>query len=164
VTRSRLELLAWLLLATVALVVASLAAPGDRRLVFHVYVLVVGAVAISTLLSAIGDATPRGRRSALDRALARTAEAPTAPGDLSRMERVVTMSVAGAHDFHTRLRPLLQDIAVARLERAGRRPGPDTLGRWWELLRPDRPAPVDRFAPGISERDLRDLVADLERM
>ena len=47
-----------------------------------------------------------------------------------------------------------------------RRPGagPETLGRWWELLRPDREATADRFAPGIRERDLRALVDDLEKM
>ena len=48
---------------------------------------------------------------------------------------------ASAYDLHFRLLPHLREIAQARLERAGRTPGPDTLGRWWELLRPDRPAP-----------------------
>ena len=43
-------------------------------------------------------------------------------------------------------------------------PGPETLGRWWELLRPDREPPADRFAPGISRAELRALVDDLERM
>ena len=37
-------------------------------------------------------------------------------------------------------------------------------GRWWELLRPDRPDPDDRFAPGIEQAELRALVSDLERM
>jgi hypothetical protein len=62
------------------------------------------------------------------------------------------------------LLPHLREIAQARLERAGRTPGPETLGRWWELLRPDRQPPEDRFGKGISEAELRALVADLARM
>ena len=32
------------------------------------------------------------------------------------------------------------------------------------LLRPDRPEPPDRFAPGIKESELRALIADLEAL
>ena len=63
----------------------------------------------------------------------------------------MTLSIGNAYDLHTRLLPHLREIATARLERRGQRPGPDTLGRWWELLRPDRPEPAERFAPGIPE-------------
>jgi hypothetical protein len=83
---------------------------------------------------------------------------------LAKVEREVTLSIGNAYDLHTRLLPHLREIATARLERRGQRPGPDTLGRWWELLRPDRPEPSERFAPGIREAELRDLVADLERL
>ena len=76
----------------------------------------------------------------------------------------MTLATASAYDLHFRLLPHLREIAQARLERAGADAGPETLGRWWELLRPDRPAPDDRFAPGIREAELRALVADLERM
>jgi hypothetical protein len=84
--------------------------------------------------------------------------------ELERMEREVTLAVGSAYDLHRRLLPQLRDIAEARLERSGKRFGPDTLGRWWDLLRPDRPPPVERFARGIREDDLRALVSDLERM
>ncbi len=163
-TRGRLEAIGWLAAITLALVVAWIVLPGDRTLALHVYVLLVGVLVVGSLLAAIGASSPRARRSALDEALARRTAPPRAPDDLSRMERVVTISVASAYDFHTRLRPLLQDVAAARLERTGRRPSAETLGRWWELLRPDRPAPAERFAPGIAADDLRDLVADLQRM
>ena len=63
-----------------------------------------------------------------------------------------------------RLLPHLREIAQCRLERTGRTSSPETLGRWWELLRPDRAEPDDRFAPGIPPGELRALVADLERM
>src|SRR5439155_21245669 len=55
---------------------------------------------------------------------------------------------------------LFRSIAQARLERSGHEPGPDTLGRWWELLRPDRPPPENRLAKGINPAELRELVAD----
>ncbi|HVW89024.1 MAG TPA: hypothetical protein VHC01_06110, partial [Gaiellaceae bacterium] len=84
--------------------------------------------------------------------------------DLERMQRIVTLSVANAQDLHARLLPVLRDIAAARLERVGKRPSEETLGPWWELLRPDRPAPLERFERGIAEPELRALVADLERM
>jgi hypothetical protein len=83
---------------------------------------------------------------------------------LAKVEREVTLSIGNAHDLHTRLLPHLREIAEARLERAGRTVGPDTLGQWWELLRPDRPEPADRFSAGIPERELRTLVTDLERL
>ena len=84
--------------------------------------------------------------------------------ELERMEREVTLGVASSFDLHFRLLPDLREIARARLERVGKVPSPETLGRWWELLSPDRPAPDDRFAKGISEAELRALVADLEKL
>jgi len=83
---------------------------------------------------------------------------------VEQIERAVTLGVANAYDLHQRLLPQLREIAQCRLERSGRTPGPETLGRWWELLRPDRAEPHDRFGPGISQSELRALVADLERM
>jgi len=80
------------------------------------------------------------------------------------MEREVTLGAATAYDLHVRLLPQLRQIAQARLERSGRPMSPETLGRWWELLRPDRPVPENRHGPGISVAELRALVSDLERM
>jgi hypothetical protein len=162
--RVRWDIVAWIVMASIAFLVAALAIPGDRRIEFHVFVLVIGVILMSAAISAVAGAVPRGKRSELSRALDAKAAEPPEVDDLLRMERIVTMSVGNAHDLHTRLLPLLRDIAATRLERAGHRPGPDTLGRWWELLRPDRPAPVDRFAPGIREAELRALVADLQKL
>ena len=55
--------------------------------------------------------------------------------EIEKLEREVTLATASAYDLHFRLLPHLREIAQARLERSGRSPGPDTLGRWWELLR-----------------------------
>jgi hypothetical protein len=66
-----------------------------------------------------------------------------------------------------RLLPLLREIATARLgfeparspERARALLGDDA----WELLRPDRPVPVDRNAPGVTQRQLERCIEALER-
>jgi hypothetical protein len=164
VRRNRLDLVVYVALATIAFAVSAFAFPGDRTIELHVYVLVLGAMLMAAVVAAVGGALPRGRRSQLTLALRAQSQRDEPVRDLERMERVVTLAVASAHDLHTRLLPILRDIAAARLERAGKRPGPETLGRWWPLLRPDRPAPTERFEAGIAPADLRALVADLERM
>jgi hypothetical protein len=151
-------------LSSGACLYVSLAVPGDRELAIHVYLLFLGALLMLVVISAVGSALPRSRRSELTRALDERAAPPTDVPQLARLEREVTLALGSAYDLHARLLPHLREIAAARLERTGRRPGPDTLGRWWELLRPDRPEPQERFAPGIREADLRALVADLERL
>ena len=162
--RRRFDLVGWLAVAVIGFVIAIFAAPGDRSLEFHVFVLAVGAIVMAAAIAAVGGALPRGRRSELIHALDAKPAEPHEVDDLLRMERVVTMASGNAYDLHTRLLPILRDIANARLDRAGRRAGPETLGRWWELLRPDRPAPTDRFAPGIREPELRALVSDLVKL
>jgi hypothetical protein len=83
----------------------------------------------------------------------------------------VTLATGTAFDVHFRLRPLLAPLAAGILLRRGvdpaRRPdearallGPDL----WELLRPDRPAPDDRTAAGISLVAVERMVDDLERL
>ena len=105
----------------------------------------------------VGAAAPRARRSDLAAALdERRSPSRSACPQLAKVEREVTLAIGNAYDLHSRLLPHLREIATARLERRGQRPGPDTLGRWWELLRPDRPEPSERFAPGIREAELRD--------
>ena len=142
----------------------SLQIPGDRRIAVHAYLLFLGALLMLVLVSAVGATVPRTGRSDFRRALGRRPHPPVGVPQLVRLEREVTLGIASAWDLHSRLLPDLREIAEARLERSGRHPGPDTLGRWWELLRPDRPEPKERFARGISEADLRALVADLERL
>jgi hypothetical protein len=142
----------------------SLQVPGERTIAIHVYLLFLGALLMLVVVSAVAAAAPRARRSDLASALDER-PGPAGPvSQLAKVEREVTLAIGNAYDFHTRLLPHLREIAAARLERRGQRPGPDTLGRWWELLQPDRPEPSERFAPGIAEQDLRELVADLERI
>jgi hypothetical protein len=69
------------------------------------------------------------------------------------------------------LRPVLSDIATARLARRGVRLSRDhdearrLLGpEAWELVRPDRPQPPDRRAPGIAPRELEAVLDRLEAL
>lgn len=163
----RRHLLDVVLLGLLALGVAAYLAvtePQWRSIVIRAFVFVLGALLMVVLVSAAGDALPRGRRSDFDRALAATVSGPQKLTDLERVQREVTLAVGSAHDLHTRLVPHLREIADARLERVGRTASPATLGRWWELLRPDREPPEDRFAPGIRLDDLRACLQDLERI
>ena len=162
--RRLFDLIALFVAASLAMAYVATAQPGIREVALHVYVLVVGGLLMPGLIAAAGDAVPKRSKSPFDRALAERAPGQSPVREVERMEREVTLATASAYDLHTRLLPHLREIARARLEQAGHEPSPETLGRWWELLRPDRPMPDDRSAPGISQADLRALVADLERM
>jgi hypothetical protein len=160
----RLDLLLYLAVATIAFAVVATTLPGDRDIAVRIYAVAVGGLLMAAVISSFESQLPRGRKSDLTRALDEKPAEPERIAALRRMEREVTLAVGNAHDLHTKLLPHLRDIAAARLERTGQRPGPETLGRWWELLRPDRPAPDERFARGISEAELRAVVADLEKI
>jgi hypothetical protein len=164
VRRHLLDLIVLFVLSSLVCGYVALAQPGLRNVTLHVYVFVVGALLMLGLVAAAGDSVPRRSRSELDQALAeRNRRTPRLP-EVERTEREVTLATASAYDLHYRLLPHLREIAQCRLERAGKAPGPETLGRWWELLRVDRPEPEDRFAPGIKQSELRALVDELERM
>jgi hypothetical protein len=140
------------------------AQPSVRNVALHVYVFVVGGLLMLGVVAAAGDAVPRRKRSELAAALGGKPGREKRLPEVEKLEREVTLATSSAYDLHYRLLPQLREIAQARLERSGRALSPDTAGRWWELLRPDRPPPEDRFAKGISETDLRALVQDLGRM
>jgi hypothetical protein len=150
--------------ATLVLGYMLLSEPRWQSIIVRIYLLLLGALTLFALFSA---ATERGRReggSPFDAALHRSRAKPEPLSELMRVNREVSLATATAYDFHFRLLPHLREIAQCRLERSGKTSGPDTLGRWWELLRADRPEPDDRFAPGIKQAELRALVSDLERM
>jgi hypothetical protein len=158
------DLVVLLTVATIACAYVALAQPGVRNIAIYAYMFAVGGLVMVVIVSAFGEALPRRRRSPFEEALVVAAHTERIPAQVEQIERAVTLGVANAYDLHLRLLPQLREIAQCRLERAGRTSSPETLGRWWELLHPDRVEPLDRFAPGISRSDLRALVADLERM
>jgi hypothetical protein len=138
-------------------------APSARSPTLHAYVFALGAAA---LLAGIKFARHRAplQRSEFDAAVARSHPPAAGVSQLERIQREVTIGCASEADFQQHLLPQLREIATARLARSGRTPGPKTLGRWWDVLRPDRELPDDRFAPGIPLAQLRELVADLDRL
>ncbi len=162
--RHLLDLIVLFVFVTIVCVYIVLAQPSIRDTTVHVYVFVVGGLLMLAIVAAAGDALPHRRLSDFDRALAQGAAKEKPLPELEKMNREVTLATASAYDLHYRLLPHLREIAQCRLERGGHTASPETLGRWWELLRPDREAPADRFAPGITQADLRALVADLDRM
>ena len=93
------------------------------------------------------------------------------PAQFVRLERIVEWSTESGMSVHTRLRPVLSEIAEARLLRRGLRLEWDAeesqrlLGpAVWELVRPDRPAPRGRDAPGIAPRRLEAILDVLEAL
>ena len=162
--RHLLDLVVLFVLASLICGYVALAQPGLRNVTLHVYVFLVGGLLMLGLVAGAGDSVPRRARSQLDRALSESTHGERRLPEIERTEREVTLATASAYDLHFRLLPHLREIAQCRLERAGKSLGPDTAGRWWELLRPDRPEPEDRFAPGIKQAELRALVSDLEKM
>jgi hypothetical protein len=77
-----------------------------------------------------------------------------------------------AGDVHFRLRPIVGEIAASRL-RAARGLELDADGdaarqllgpSVWELVRPDRERPADRFGPGLGLAELRQVVEALEAL
>ena len=130
-----------------------------------------------------GVPEPAGRRrrgyrdagSAFELAVAGSRHrAPDRPPALEELERLVTfaMSRSGASDLHFRLRPLLREMAARRL-RAGHGVDLDAdpgrarslLGDdLFDLVRADRPPPIDRLAPGLPADTMAAIVDRLERL
>lgn len=153
--------------ATIALLVVAGVAPGRFELALRIYALLLAAVVIVLVLLALRrafppettlePATPRQRRS-------------QQPASLARTQNDLVLGIASSFDLHYRLVPRLRAAATELL--ASRRSvsldgSPDTaralLGEeTWELVRPDRAAPVDRLASGIERERLARVVDALE--
>jgi len=154
---------------TVGLVVALGIGPASVREILAAYVLALAAIALLTLtrLARTEDEWERST-SELARALAPRPRVRLRPAELIRTERDLTLSTANAGEVHARLLPQLRDVAAARL--ADRHDlaladARDLLGdEAWELLRPDRPIPLDRSAPGLPLRRIAILLDAVERL
>ena len=91
-------------------------------------------------------------------------------GQLESIARALDLAEASSFDLHNVLRPIIREIAAARLARHGvsldRQPerARALLGaQTWELVRPDREVPAGRSGRGGCSRDeLRAIVASLE--
>lgn len=151
-----------------ALLVAGAAGPAE---VADGYALFLGALAMIWLVARTRHASGADVPSAYDAAVAaRRATRPSRPATLERVEREVVLSAASAFDLQVRLRPRLRAIAEHRLSSqrgldldAGSDEVHDLLGaELWEVVRPVRPMPRDRLAPGLPVRRQAALVDRLE--
>jgi hypothetical protein len=123
--------------------------------------LVVGALLLAALVPRVAPRT-RARRGR---------QAVPRPAALERAERVVDAGRQTAGDVQVRVRPLLREITAPLLRRQGVRLDTEPrqaralLGEaLWEVVRPDRPRPQERRAPGLSLSELEQLVDRLERL
>ena len=156
--------------ATVWAGVTILAAPGRAALVAHVWLVVVLVLALGVALDRLRRAVPR-RASAFDAAFAPSKPTRARPASLARVEREVTLGGGTAFDVHYRLRPLVRSLATGLLLRRGvdLERSPDRARTLlapltWDLVRPDRPTPDDRTAPGLPIAEIEAVVDDLERL
>ena len=124
----------------------------------EILTLVIGAIAMLVVLSWV----PSRRR----RVRAQPQEV-VRPADLARIEHDVAARQAAA-EVHARLRPLLAEIAMARLGRRQRLTAAEAqalLGdELWDLVRPARPWPTDPHGPGLSLDQLTQMTERLEQL
>jgi len=159
-------------LATVLLVVMLGLRLASVQQTLSVYVLVLRRSRSRRSPASRAPRPPSPPPSAFDAALRIRPVDPMRPSELVRTERDITLGLSNAGLLDQRLLPMLREAAAARLSanhnvELERRPdaarallGDDA----WELVRPDRPQPADRNAPGIPPSQLRDLIATLERL
>jgi hypothetical protein len=157
------------LLVTAAAGVAVALSSGARAIVLDVYLLCIGAVVLLALVRTTRAHAPAQRASPFDAAVAAMRRPPAESGEPA-LAHEVEFSTYNAFYFHTRLRPLLRDIAAHRLRsRYGvelqTEPGRarELVGsEAWDAVRPDREPPVARMARGPAVAGLRVVVDELE--
>jgi hypothetical protein len=151
---------------------AALAISGLRDALLEVYLLGIGGVLLLALVRTTTETGSGTRASDFDRAVADMSRRH--PSDSVELTLVndVQQSVASSFHLHTRLRPILREIAAHRLSirfgvdlrREPERARELIEGEAWELVRPDRPPPSDRLAPGPPASQLSKIVEQLERI
>jgi hypothetical protein len=167
-TQERRRIVIGVAVATLALVVVLSVRPVSADRIAAGYVLALTAIGLAALMRSRSSAASEQPASQFERMLTRAPEQPSRPPELVRIEREITLGASSAGHLHLRLLPLLREVASAKLgvdlelrpERAKTLLGDDA----WKLLRPDRPPPEDRIAPGLPLRRIRALVDTLERL
>ena len=155
----------FVLLAVLALL------PGERDIAVQAYVLFLGGILLLWLLGGARRANPR-LESVFDQARRPRDERVERLPELVRLEREAALGLANAFDLHARLRPRLREVAAHRLAtrrgidldrdpEAARAVLPPAL---WDVVRPDREVPRNRFGPGLELEQLREALDALERI
>jgi hypothetical protein len=154
------------ILATLVLVATLAVLPDHAEVAADVYLIFLGGLSLLGLVVLTGRSGERAE-SPFDEARRTRRRPPAMLPELDRLGRELSLGTQSAFDFHVRLRPVLREIAEARLAARGRRLedaeellGPDA----WDLVRPDRPPPADRHAPGADSAAVRRFVDALEKI
>jgi hypothetical protein len=157
--------------AVIALVAARMISPGRKELELDVFVLVLGGLGLLVLAAELGRLAPSAEKSLVEQALEPEPPEERPIAGLLRLERELSMASARQFDLHYRLRPVLRDVAVARLEQrgidldSGRPVVQELLGdELFELTAPDREPPKNRLAPGPGVEGLDRTISRLERL
>jgi hypothetical protein len=157
--------------ATIALLASWWIAPGRRELEVDLFVLVLGGMSMLAMTSWLKQIAPPEERSELEAALVYHPRPTPNVQELDRLERELSMGAARAFDLHYRVRPVLHEVASARLARRGleldsRAPAVrELLGdELADLLDPDRQLPDDRLIAGPGLDGLRATIDRLERV
>jgi hypothetical protein len=168
VNPERRRVATFFVVTTIGLIVVLGLHPVSTPRIAAGYALALAGIGLDAAMRILGAESWRDRGSQFEHVLSRKEPDPTRPSDIVRIEREITLGTTSAGHLETRLLPLLSDAASARLgidfdlhpERARAALGDET----WELLRPDRPEPINRSAPGLPIRRVRALVDALERL
>ena len=154
-------------LATLLLVVTLAVVPNHAEIAADVYLIFLGALAMLGLVVLTGRSGDEASESPFTARRKPRRRSPAVLPELDRLVRELSLGTQSAFDFHVRLRPVLREIAEARLAARGRRLddaerllGPEA----WELVRPDRPLPADRHGPGADPAAVRRFVDALEKI
>ncbi len=164
-SRVSTRMVVFVAIAASGLGLAVLISPGSAALAVEIYLFVPAALALAFILLRIASATPRHEPGPVEQPprLQRI-------GQLESVARALDRAEVSAYDLHNVLRPLVHEIAAARLARRSvsleRQPerARALLGeQTWELVRPDREAPARGSDRGGRSRDeLREIVGALE--
>lgn len=169
--RIRARAVKWGLIATVAAGIAVLASSGVNAIVLDVYLLCLAAVLLLALVRTTRTFAPAPRTSPFADALAAMRRRPVESGEPT-LVRELELSTYNAFHFHSRLRPLLREIAAHRLRsRYGvqldaepARAHELVASQAWDAVRPDKPPPADRLAAGPTLAELAVVVDELEAL
>jgi len=158
-------------LATVVLVTFVAFVPRYAQRAVQVFVIVIGALVVRLLVRAVVASVSRPGPLAFDQALVRPPEQEVArASEPDRIRFEVGSATHRAMELHQQVRRRLRALAADRLEAAhgvDLDRDPDQAERLlsaeaWDLLRPNREAPEDRFGPGLPIDAIDRIVTSVE--